>query len=381
MYNSKRIRIMPKNKYATQTWKTDNTSVGSSNNNQIKLPLIATGTYNCIVEWGDGSSDYITTWNQAETTHTYTVIGTYEVNIKGQCFGWQFNNAGDKLKLLTINRWGEDFRVGNVNSHFYGCTNLQIDTSDSLNTSDITDMYSMFYDCSSLNGDIKFTDTSNVTNMAYMFRGCTVFNGNITSLNTSNVTTMAGMFYSCVAFNKPVNNFNTSKVESMYALFYNCTVFNQSVSNFDTAKVTNMSYMFSDCNNFNQDVSGLNTGLVTDMRSMFYGSGAYNPNISGWNVENVTDLSYILFQKYNFNRDLSGWDISKVTTMEEMLTGCTSWSTANYDAALIAWDALSVQSGVQFKCESYYTSGGAAEAARTSLVTGDSWTINDLGGV
>jgi len=323
--------MMPKNKYATQTWKTDNISVGSSNNDQIKLPFIATGTYNCVVEWGDGSSDYITTWNQAETTHTYSSIGTYEVNIKGQCEGWQFNNSGDKLKLLTIDRWGVDFRLGSVNSNFYGCANLQIDTPDSLDTSDITDMYRLFYECSSLNGDIKFSDTSNVTNMTYMFRGCTVFNGNVTSLNTSNVTTMAGMFYSCIAFNKPVNTFDTSKVENMYALFYNCSNFNQDVFNFNTSKVTNMSYMFSDCSNFNQDISS--------------------------------------------------WDISNVTTMEEMLTGCTSWSTANYDAVLIAWDALSVQSGVSFRCSSYYTTGGAAEVSRTSLITSDTWSITDLGGV
>jgi len=331
MYGSKKIRLMPKNKYATQTWKTDNISVGSSNNDQIKLPFIDTGTYNCVVEWGDGSSDYITTWNQAETTHTYSSIGTYEVNIKGQCEGWQFNNSGDKLKLLTIDRWGVDFRLGSVNSNFYGCANLQIDTPDSLDTSDITDMYRLFYECSSLNGDIKFSDTSNVTNMTYMFRGCTVFNGNVTSLNTSNVTTMAGMFYSCIAFNKPVNTFDTSKVENMYALFYNCSNFNQDISNFNTSKVTNMSYMFSDCSNFNQDISS--------------------------------------------------WDISNVTTMEEMLTGCTSWSTANYDAVLIAWDALSVQSGVSFRCSSYYTTGGAAEASRTSLITSDTWSITDLGGV
>jgi hypothetical protein len=30
MYGSKKIRIMPKNKYATQTWKTDNISAGGA---------------------------------------------------------------------------------------------------------------------------------------------------------------------------------------------------------------------------------------------------------------------------------------------------------------------------------------------------------------
>ena len=49
-------------------WKTDNPGV--SNNDQITLPLVSGGTYNFLVQWGDGNSDTITVWNQAETTHT-----------------------------------------------------------------------------------------------------------------------------------------------------------------------------------------------------------------------------------------------------------------------------------------------------------------------
>ena len=55
-------------------------------------------------------------------------------------------------------------------------------------------------------------------------------------------------------------------------------------------------------------------------------------------------------------------------------------STANYDALLIAWEAQSVQVAVNFDTSAQYTSGGAAEAARTSL-TGkpNSWRIIDGG--
>ena len=34
------------------TWNTSNTSTGSSTATQIKLPLISTGTYNFVVDWG-----------------------------------------------------------------------------------------------------------------------------------------------------------------------------------------------------------------------------------------------------------------------------------------------------------------------------------------
>ena len=79
------------------TWKTDNTSTGSSAANQVKLPLISLGTYNFRVEWGDGTADNITVWNAAATTHTYASAGTYEINITGTLTGWQFNNTGDRF--------------------------------------------------------------------------------------------------------------------------------------------------------------------------------------------------------------------------------------------------------------------------------------------
>lgn len=53
------------------TWDTTKTSTGSSSVDQIKLPLILNGSYNFNVQWGDGTSNNITSWNQAETTHVY----------------------------------------------------------------------------------------------------------------------------------------------------------------------------------------------------------------------------------------------------------------------------------------------------------------------
>lgn len=381
MISSKRIRLMGAKTYHESIWKTDNTSVGSSTDHQVALPFISTGTYNCMVEWGDGSQDYITTWNQAETTHTYDSIGTYTIKIKGQCEGFRFNNTLDKLKLLTIERWGKDFTLGNVNSVFNGCTNLQIDANDILNTSEMTDMYNMFRDCTSLNCCIKFSDTSNVTNFTYMFRGCTSFNGDISSLNTENGTTIAGMFYGCSVFNSDVSHLNTSNVENMYALFYNCSNFDKPVNTLDTSKVENMEYMFSDCPLFNQSLSNFNTSSVTSMRNMFYGTGIFNQDLSNFDTSLVENMSYMFYGKQNFNQDLSSWNLSSVTTMSNILVGTTSWSTANYDAFLISADGQVVQSGVDFDCSSNYTLGGAAEAARTSLITGDSWNITDSGGI
>jgi hypothetical protein len=73
------------------TWNTSNTSTGSSTATQIKLPLVATGTYNFVVDWGDGTSpETITAWNQAETTHTYATAATYIIRITGTITGGHF---------------------------------------------------------------------------------------------------------------------------------------------------------------------------------------------------------------------------------------------------------------------------------------------------
>lgn len=198
------------------TWKTDNISAGSSNSNQVRLPLVNGGTYNFIVDWGDGTSDTITTWNQAEATHTYAVEGVYTIIITGQCEGWSFNNTGDRLKILLVHQWGSGFRFGNLGGYFWGCINCQFPCIDIPNLQGTINMTSCFRNCTmeSVSG-LGAWGMSNVTNMTGMFFGCSQFNQPLNSWNTSNVTSMGSMFNGCSQFNQPLNNWNTSNVTDM----------------------------------------------------------------------------------------------------------------------------------------------------------------------
>ena len=54
---------------------TRNTESGGSNSNQYRLPTISTGTYDFEVDWGDGTTDTITSYDQTEVTHTYDTEG------------------------------------------------------------------------------------------------------------------------------------------------------------------------------------------------------------------------------------------------------------------------------------------------------------------
>ena len=97
------------------------------------------------------------------------------------------------------------------------------------------------------NPDFKFCpkfDTSNVTNMSSMFNGCNSLTS-VPLFDTSRVTNMNGMFYNCISLTS-VPLFDTSNVTNMSQMFYNCTSLT-SVPLFDTSKVTDMNRMFRYC--------------------------------------------------------------------------------------------------------------------------------------
>ena len=56
-------------------WDTTLTSSGSSIADQIRLPLEDSGTYNFMVDWGDGTSAHIITSNYSAAIHTYASAG------------------------------------------------------------------------------------------------------------------------------------------------------------------------------------------------------------------------------------------------------------------------------------------------------------------
>jgi len=346
--------------FAQFSFKTNNTSTGSSGSTSVRLPLTSGGTYNFIVDWGDGNTDTITVWNQAERTHVYSVAGTYTVKITGVCIGWIFNNTGDKLKLLDVQQWGEEFRLEEVigGGYFYGCENMQVSASDSLDLTGLDSLILAFTDCDALTTDASIAniDVSTVTSMQSIFALSDNFNVDLSSWDVSNVTNMSNMFNSCTSFNQNLNSWNVGSVSDFEYMFYFCTSFNQNLASWDTSSATTMQSMFQSCSSFNQ-------------------------NISGWNTSNVTNMRYMFQYAYAFEQNLGTWDISNVTDMTYMFRGVTL-QTANYDALLIGWGAQSVQSGVVFHGgNSKYTAGGVAEAARTHLISVHGWVITDGGAV
>ena len=104
-------------------------------------------------------------------------------------------------------------------------------------------------------------------------------------LDTSNLTDMDSMFYNCYSFNQRLDNWDTSNVVSFGSMFYGCHSFNQPL-NWNTGKVRWMSHTFSHCKVFNQPLNW-NTRECTSMGSMFFRSPAFNQDLSHWCVPKI----------------------------------------------------------------------------------------------
>ena len=122
------------------------------------------------------------------------------------------------------------------------------------------------YNKYSSNKALSKIDTSNVTDMSSMFRSCSKLTSlDLSNFNTSNVTDMSFMFSYCSNLTSlDVTNFNTSKVTNMYYMFGSCyNLTSLDVTNFDTSKVTNMYYMFDSCSKLTNIAFGEGWGKNT----------------------------------------------------------------------------------------------------------------------
>ena len=215
---------------------------------------------------------------------------------------------GNSTYKLTIGGKGGIIANESMINYFDDFERMTSIDLSALDTSEVTNMNSMFSKCMSLTRlDVSNFDTSQVTNMKWMFGGGDDFSMHIEEINvknfdTSNVTDMSGMFACCKnLISLDVSNFDTSKVTDMSHMFFGCSIFTElDVSNFDTSKVTDMSNMFYYSKLTSLDLSNFDTSKVTDMSRMFAG------------CKNLTSL------------DVSKFDTSEVTEMRGMFSNCSS---------------------------------------------------------
>ena len=233
--------------------------------------------------------------------------------------------------------------VTDMSDMFYNCPKLTLLDVSKFDTSHVTNMSSMFQYCESLKSlDVSKFDTSHVTNMSSMFQYCESLKSlDVSKFDTTNVVYMAGMFNDCESLTSlDLSNFDTSSVTDMRGMFQGCSSLTSlDVSKFDTSNVTNMSSMFDACASLTSlDVSSFKTTKVKNMANMFghaedYSNGVYgcskltSLNLSNFDTSEVENMSGMFCGCSSLSSiDVSSFKTSKVQRMDGMFLSCTSLS-------------------------------------------------------
>ena len=209
----------------------------SGNNNADR-----TFIYNLKTATSISDNNYIAEYNAKNTTLTFKKVIDANISDIGNnsVIVEKYNNVGEICKALgnvTIKNivFEESFKTyapTSLKEFFYNCKTLEtISGLEYLNTANITDMSSMFQECSNLKFlDFTNFDTKNVSNMYFMFNGCSTLTSlDLTNFNTAEVRDMNRMFNMLDESSTALttiyvsDNFVTTNVQNGKNMFKNCT--------------------------------------------------------------------------------------------------------------------------------------------------------------
>ena len=310
---------------------------------------------------GNGSS--ISDWEYTDNSDGSITLTKYigaskDVVIPGKLDGKQVkiasfkafqSNGAKEWKSLVVGTPDEKVVCENTDALIGAFAGSKLESVDlsGLDTSNVTNMFGMFSDCSNLKKlDLSSFNTANVTSMRKMFNACSGLQElDLSNFNTSNVDDMSNMFCGCSGLTKlDVGNFNTSKVTNMEYMFENCSRLKElDLSNFNTSSTTSMGWMFKDCRALTKlDVSKFDTSKVTSMSMMFLNcSKLQELDVSSFNTSNVRGMGSMFSGCSGLTKlDVSKFDTSKVIAMGHMFSGCSALKeldVSKFDTSKVEW--------------------------------------------
>ena len=153
---------------------------------------------------------------------------TYDLNTGANEPAWETDGTNSSVTKVVFDPSFADARPTTTYCWCINMQNLESITGMSyLNTSEVTNMASMFARCNQLSSiDVSYFITSRVTDMSSMFYGCSALTSlDLSSFNTANVKKMRTMFYSNSNLRTVYvdNGWSTAAVTASTAMFYDCT--------------------------------------------------------------------------------------------------------------------------------------------------------------
>lgn len=238
------------------------------------------------------------------------------------------------LETLDLSSFNTE-KVKYMYAMFDGATNLRsIKLPKGFIGSSVTDLRSMFKDCTSLTElDLSGSNAENVKDMGEMFYGCRALSKlDLTDFKTGQVTTMENMFCICSTLETlDVSSFNTENVTTMLGMFNNCSSLRSlDLPGFNTANVTQMSSMFEKCSSLRSlDLSSFNTRKVAYMQNMFQGcTNLESIDLSSFDTENMKSMTGMFFSCTKLETlDLSSFATPKMVSMVDAFSNCKNLKT------------------------------------------------------
>ena len=248
-------------------------------------------------------------WKRSDVkTITFRTVQDAEKDIP--VTAWDVSSARDRSVVawmvsgnLHVAATGKIVLNSNASGMFASFANLtEIDFGHGLDTSKVTNMRSMFYDCGSLTSlDLSGFDTSKVTNMQGMFSSCSSLSElDLSGFDTSKVTDMARMFSSCGSLSKlDLSGFDSSNVGNMEDIFYGCS----SLKNLTCSDRKILA-------KYSASAASLSTDVHVMART-FYASGREEECFWGQTQYKRKDVKTLTFQSSLSGVPSSAWDVSE----------------------------------------------------------------------
>ena len=353
---------------------------GTSSSNQFTLPLNASYSYDCSVDWGDSTSSNITT--SASPTHTYSTSGIYTIRITENAIGGfpaiYFNDGGDCQKLLQIANWGS-VTWSSMNGAFYGCSNMTITATDeaTANTGHVSDFSDAWFFCSMMTtfpllNTASGTDFSDAWNQCYKLASFPL-------IDTSNGTDFSFAWEFCDSLTSfpMINTGKGKKFTYVWELCYSLTSF----PSLDTSNGTNFSGAWENCFNLTS-FPMINTSKGTDFSEAWCDCEELN-GFPPLDTSNGTDFSNTWAGCMNLTSypQIQTFPLLNLWKMTNG-TGCfngSSLSSTSYSNLLIDLAVHNANSGVIFDGGNSFCDGSGLYSKHSVLEGTRGWTITDDG--
>ena len=326
-----------------------NNSVGNDSNQyffngtQVIKSDVKSIKFSSSIEKPDGYDE--NSWWDASEKQNETVKAWYKSDSEG-------------YYEVTIGGYGGVEFPSDSKTLFNYFINLEFIDFSYVDTSNVTNMYSMFNGCKSLiNLDLSSFDTRQVQNMNSMFNNCSSLEElDISSFDTGQVQNMISMFNNCSSLKElDISSFDTRQVQNMGSMFNNCRSLEKlDLSSFDTRQVQNMGSMFNSCGSLEElDISSFNTRQVKYMSSMFHGCSKLKTlKLDNFNTELVENMSQMFYSCGSLTKlDLSSFNTSQVKYMDGMFSLCKSLSELKLGSLFVSNNVTNM-SQMFYYCES-----------------------------